>query len=570
MAAIIGITSNFGEKGSQLARAYYDAVLREGGVPLIIPPYQNREALLATLGLVDGLLLSGGGDIEPSLLGEEPGRNLSGICIDRDILELDLIREAYGRQVPMMGICRGMQMIAIALGGTLIQDLPSEYTPAEGCTALLPHSQEAARDVATHDVTIEAGSLLADIMKPMGPVGVNSFHHQAVKEAGAKLRVSARSTDGVIEAVESAEMKSIVGVQWHPECLAQREEAEEQRALFRWFVGEAENFREAKAFHSRHLSLDSHCDTPMVGIEEFARRSDKALVDVVKMEEGRLDATIMVAYLPQEALTDEGRNDAREKADAVLDGIETMVKANSSRVALASTPDELYAVKESGRRAIMRGIENGYAIGRDISLLRHFKERGIVYMTLCHNGDNDICDSARLKNAEEHLWGGVSSFGREVIREMNRLGIMVDMSHAHERSFYDALDVSERPVVCSHSSARALCDHPRNLTDEQMRALAARDGVAQVTFYDGFLKAGGGATVEDALAHLDHMVRVMGIEHVGIGSDFDGDGGVPGLANASDMINFTRRLLRRRYSESDLRLLWGENFLRVMRRVQNV
>jgi microsomal dipeptidase-like Zn-dependent dipeptidase len=152
---------------------------------------------------------------------------------------------------------------------------------------------------------------------------------------------------------------------------------------------------------------------------------------------------------------------------------------------------------------------------------------------------------------------------------MNRLGIIVDMRNAHERSFYDALELSERPIVCSHSSARALCDHPRNLTDEQMRALAAKDGVAQVTFYDGFLKVGGGATVEDALAHLDHMVRVMGIEHVGIGSDFDGDGGVPGLANASDMINFTRRLLRRRYSESDLRLLWGENFLRVMRRVQN-
>ena len=566
--SVIGITSNYGEKGSQLAKAYYDAVLSAGGVPLIIPPYQQHEALMQTLEVVDGLLLSGGGDIEPSLLGEEPGENLSGICLDRDILEMNLIREAYRRQMPMLGICRGEQMIAIALGGTLYQDLPSQYC-ATSNTTLLPHSQNEARDVATHTVKTTEGSLLESIIGKHERLGVNSFHHQAVRDCGPHLRVVGRSNDGVVEALESCECRDIIGVQWHPECMVDTEEGEAHRALFRWLTARAAEYNKAKVFHTKHLSLDSHCDTPMVGITEFSHRSEKALVDVVKMAEGRLDASIMVAYLPQGPLTDEGRAQACTQADNILDSIRLMVHDNADKVALARTPNELYDIKQSGRKAIMTGIENGYAIGHDLSLLTHFREKGIVYMTLCHNGDNDICDSARLKNAEHHLHGGVSPFGQEVIGEMNRLGIIVDMSHAHERSFYDALDMSQMPIVCSHSSARALCNHPRNLTDEQMRALARHDGVAQVTFYDGFLREGGGATIEDAVAHLNHMVNVMGIEHVGIGSDFDGDGGVPGLASASDMLHFTCRLLRERYSESDLRLLWGENFLRVMRSVQN-
>ena len=163
---------------------------------------------------------------------------------------------------------------------------------------------------------------------------------------------------------------------------------------------------------------------------------------------------------------------------------------------------------------------------------------------------------------------GLSAFGAQVVSEMNRLGLLVDLSHASERTFFDVLEASRQPVVCSHSSARALCDHPRNLTDEQLRALAAKDGVAQVTFYHGFLRTDGQATVLDAVDHLCHMADVAGIEHVGIGTDFDGDGGVPGLASASELINFTRHLLRRRFSEDDLRLIWGGNFLRTMSLVQ--
>jgi microsomal dipeptidase-like Zn-dependent dipeptidase len=291
----------------------------------------------------------------------------------------------------------------------------------------------------------------------------------------------------------------------------------------------------------------------------FDHRDPRILTDLQKMTEGRLDATIMVAYLPQPT------EQPTAFADNIFDQIEKIVSKNNRYLSLARTPDELWENKRAGRKSIMIGIENGIALDGKIENLQHFAERGIVYMTLCHNGDNDICDSASRSN-QTH--GGVSAFGEQVIREMNRLGILVDMSHAGEKSFYDALDISAKPIVCSHSSARALCDHPRNLTDDQMRALAAKGGVAQTTIYNGFLRKDGEATIRDVIEHLEHAIDVMGIDHVGLGTDFDGDGGVPGLANASELINFTRQLLARRYSEEEIQKIWGGNFLRVMAEAQ--
>jgi len=337
--------------------------------------------------------------------------------------------------------------------------------------------------------------------------------------------------------------------------------------IFRWLTDEARTFAQAKHIHDTSIILDSHCDTPMFFTDDrkenialFGTRSDRVLVNLPKMTEGRLDASIMVAYLPQGERTPEAYKAVAAKTDRLLTQIEEIVEANSNRVGLAETGQDILRLKAQGKKAILRGIENGYAIGKDLSLLRHFKQRGIVYMTLCHNGDNDICDSAR--GSAEH--GGLSPFGREVVQEMNRLGILVDMSHAAETSFYDALELSQAPIVCSHSSARALCDHPRNLTDNQMRALAKAGGVAQTTVYHGFLRKDGQATVVDAVEHLCHAARIMGVEHVGLGTDFDGDGGVPGLADASEIINFTRHLLHRHFSEQDISLIMGGNFLRVM------
>ena len=553
---VIGVTANFSDGNCLLADGYCTSVLRAGGTPLIIPPYEERDALLSTLEHIDGLLLTGGGDINPLFLGEEPLEQLHSINHRRDRQELLLARLAADRQIPMLGICRGIQVMNAAFGGKLYQDI---HTQA-GVTCL-KHDQQLDRSYASHTVRIDKGTTLARLFPDSETLPVNSFHHQAVCEPAPGFRVCARAADGIIEAIESVEYKSMLGVQWHPECMVLAGD-ESMLPLFRWLTGEAASFARAKELHTRIVTLDSHCDTPMFFHEgvRFHTRDPHVLVDLHKMNEGRLDATIMVAYLKQGERDPESLLAATAKADRILNQIEEMVHANASYVDIARTPADIVRLKREGKKAIMLGIENGYAIGSDPANVERFRRRGVVYMTLCHNGDNDLCDSARGNG--EH--GGLSPLGREVVREMNRTGMLVDLSHASEKSFYDALECSARPIVCSHSSCRALCDHPRNLTDEQLRALAHSGGVAQVCLYGGFLRADGKAGLPDVIEHLNHMVSVMGIDHVGIGTDFDGDGGVPGCASASEVINLTRRLLAERYSEEDIRKIWGGNFLRVM------
>ncbi len=549
---VIGITGNFEDGQLRLGRGYYDSIVAAGGVPLVIPPVADTNVIINSLSRIDGLLLSGGGDVNPLWTGEEPSPLLRGINRERDLPELLITRLAFNRQIPILGICRGIQVLATALGGKVAQDL-SEVKSEKPEVKSVKHSQDADRSEPTHSVTIGRGTILSQIYDAP-KLHVNSFHHQAVSDGGPRLRVSAVAADGIVEAVESSEYKSILGVQWHPECLA------EGAPLFQWLVSRAAAWHQAQQVHNRVLTLDTHCDTPMffpqgVRIEQ---RDTRILVDLHKMDEGRQDATIMVAYLPQPT------ENPTEYADHIFDQIEEMVRTNAHAVALARTPADLWRNKHQGLKSIMLGIENGIALDGSIERLRHFADRGIVYMTLCHNGDNDICDSA--KGNATH--GGVSAFGRQVIAEMNRLGILVDLSHAAESSFYDALDISRVPIVCSHSSSRALCDHPRNLTDDQMRALAAKGGVAQTTIYNGFLRRHGEATILDVLDHLEHAIEVMGIDHVGLGTDFDGDGGVRGLANSSELIHFTLQLLARRYSEADIQKIWGGNFLRVMTQAQ--
>ena len=577
---VIGVTGNYGETTCKLGVGYYKQIVRAGGTPLIIPPVADEETILATLDRIDALLLSGGADINPLYCGEEPVSSLGGINAERDLPELLITRLAANRQMPILGICRGIQTLSVALGGKVQQHID---TP-------IKHSQDAERSEPTHSVIIEKDSTLYNIYggskfftlhsscvpsvasdqrsSALFTFYVNSFHHQAVSDPGAHFRVAARAKDGIIEAIESSEGKPILGVQWHPECMG-----EDQLPLFEWLIGQARNYRQAQRLHDRILSLDTHCDTPMFFPQDvdFGRRDEKILVDLPKMTEGRLDATIMVCYLPQPKQGETFQQNVsfdvtgpKAYADLIFDKIGQIVEKNSDAVALARTPDELWQNKRAGKKSIMLGIENGLALEGDLQNIRHFHERGIVYITLCHNGDNDICDSAR--GSQTH--NGVSAFGEKVIREMNRLGIMVDLSHAHEKSFYDALDISETPIVCSHSSARALCDHPRNLTDDQMRALARKGGVCQITLYHGFLLKEGEATILDAMRHLDHAIQVMGIDHVGLGTDFDGDGGIRGLADASELTLFTRQLLARRYSEQDIQKIWGGNFLRVMQSVQ--
>lgn len=574
---VIGLTGNFADGDARLCEQYYMSVVRAGGTPVIIPPVADKDVIINTLDKIDGLVLTGGGDINPLWAGEEPSPRLYGINHMRDKAELLTVRLAYNRQIPMLGICRGIQTLVTALDGEVDQDIAESFAAAHGAGraaaaaghSLIKHSQDADRSEPTHTVRISRESVLYSLYKTE-TLAVNSIHHQAVRASGRRFSVSAKAPDGVIEAIESSEFKPFIGVQWHPEWLG-----ESGQVLFRWLVDRAREFYTAKDLHRRMLTLDTHCDTPMFfpqGIH-FDQRDPRILVDMHKMAEGHQDAVIMAAYLPQPKLGETFSSKVAFKvdgplqyADLIFDKIEEIVNANNRYLSIARTPSDLYEDKRKGRRSIMLGIENGLALNHDISNVRYFARRGVVYITLCHNGDNDICDSARGCNTH----GGVSRFGEQVIKEMNRCGIMVDLSHAGEKSFYDALSISSKPIVCSHSNCKALCDVPRNLTDDQLRALAKHGGVAHITLYHGFLRNDSQeATVMDAIAHLEHAISVMGIEHVGLGTDFDGDGGIRGLADSSELINFTLHLLRRRYSERDIARIWGGNWLRVMAQVQS-
>lgn len=561
---LIGVTANFSEGQLQLAPGYFRSVEAAGGIPVIIAPKRMPNANMSLLlDRIDGLLLSGGADINPILVGEDPVPALHGINTERDLFELTLTRLAYNRQIPMLGICRGIQVLAAALGGTIMQDIATSLPH----TQLIKHSQDADRATATHFVEAVEGSRIAELLGKR--FAVNSFHHQAVGQCGPRFRITAQSADGVIEAIESTEMKSIIGMQWHPECfIAEGDTC--MMPLFQQFVNDASEFAQARRVHNSVLTLDSHCDTPMFFDQDvnLEHRDPKLLVDFPKMCEGHLDVSTMVAYLPQGDCTPEASEAATAQAFKTLAEIEQRV-AHAPGVVLAQHPAQLYRNKLEGKLSVMRGIENGYAIGKDLQNVEKFARMGVVYITLCHNGDNDICDSAR-RSSQRH--GGLSAFGRDVVREMNRCGLMVDLSHAAETSFYDALQCSTTPIVCSHASSRAMCNHPRNLTDDQLRALAQAGGVAQVTLYHGFLRLeeeGIPATITDGVRHLMHMIDVAGIDHVGIGTDFDGDGGVPGCACASELINFTRLLLAEGLTIHDLQKIWGGNWLRVMQQCQD-
>ena len=552
-APVIGISGNFREGDCTLAQAYYMSVVEAGGTPVVIPSYDDDKALVSLLDTLDGIVLSGGADIDPDYLGEEP---LDCISINprRDRQELTLVRLAVERQIPVLGICRGIQVLTAALGGKLYQDIKIQHDRPS-----IEHSQTIARGLPSHEVKLEKDSLLYGFFGKE-TLAVNSFHHQAVKEVPAGFRVTASAPDGIIEGMESTTFRPIMGVQWHPECFL-LENDRTMLPIFEWLVEQSSLYSRAKKLHGKTLILDSHCDSPMLFDEgsHFYSKNPEMLVDLHKMTAGRQDASFMVAYLKQEGRDEESLKAAVAKAGRLLSLIDERIAECKGYAAIATTPDELWQNKFKGIKSVVKGVENGYAIGLDIDNIDRLRSRGVAYMTLCHNGDNDICDSH--KGNHEH--NGLSEFGKRVVERMNKVGMMVDLSHASEKSFWDALECSSKPIICSHSSSRALCDHTRNLTDEQMRALARSGGVAQVCMYSGFLKKEEDATVIDAVRHIMHMIDVMGVDHVGIGSDFDGGGGIPGLEDASWFVSLTGRLMAEGLTDEQLSLLWGRNFLSV-------
>lgn len=371
--------------------------------------------------------------------------------------------------------------------------------------------------------------------------------------------------------------------------------------------------------HNKVLTLDSHTDTPFFltdeGFDFSGSNGNQGFhncVDLRKMKEGGLDVVFMAVFVGQGPRNDSMNAVVKQRALTELDTIKNAVARYPDLARLGLTPEDAYQNQEKGLRTIYIGMENGYVLGNDVTLVSDYYSLGARYITLCHTKNNDICDSSTDDKGPEH--NGLSDFGQEVVKEMNRVGMIVDVSHLSEKSFNDVLEISKAPVIASHSDCRALCDHPRNLTDDMLKRLAENGGVIQICFFSAYIKkldpnpqrdsamavwhqkypdwgalkpdeqkiAGKEwddiearfpapkATVADMADHIDHAVQIAGIDHVGIGTDFDGGGGLADCMDDTQMMNVTAELVKRGYSEDDIRKIWGGNFMRVFRDVNKV
>ena len=549
----IGVSSGWWEEAHRLVPAYVQCIIDAGATPVVFPVIDNEQILNNLLDMVDGLLLTGGGDIDPKYWGEELMPQSGKPCAMRDEFDLALVRLARQRCMPVLGICRGMQAMNIEFGGDIYQDI---YTQIE--SELLAHSQgDQPRSEVAHEVELAPGSLIAKVMGKQ-VVGVNTFHHQSLRKIAPSCRAVGFAPDSIVEAIEVPGYK-MIGVQWHPENLYK--EHPEQKALFDWLMAEAEIYGHARRLHRESPVVDTHTDTPMVWTDTtdlgVRQNPEDVKVDFVKMQDGDVALTFMVAYLPQVALDDvDYKQKAKEAHDVAVD---TFVRL---REQVDKYPEKvqfntLLAEFKPQSVNVCFGLENGFALAGDIRNVEKFYDMGVRYITLCHNGDNDLCDSARGNNTH----GGLSDFGREVIREMNRLGMMVDVSHAADSTIEQAIEYSTQPIIATHTSAKALCDHPRNMSDELIVKLANSGGRIHVCLYNYFLAKDGRADINTICNHIDHIVRLVGSEHVGVGSDFDGGGGVVGCNDSSELINITMELIRRGYSDEDIKNIMGKGFV---------
>ena len=552
----IGISSGWWEEAHRLVPAYVQCIIDAGATPVVFPVTDNEQILNNLLDMVDGLLLTGGGDIDPKYWGEELMPQSGKPCALRDEFDLALVRLARQRCMPVLGICRGMQAMNIEFGGDIYQDI---YTQIENSEALLAHSQgDQPRSEVAHEVELAPGSLIAKVMGKQ-VVEVNTFHHQSLRKIAPSCRAVGFAPDSIVEAIEVPGYK-MIGVQWHPENLYK--EHPEQKALFDWLMTEADVYGRARKLHRTSPVVDTHTDTPMVWTETtdlgVRQNPDDVKVDFVKMKDGDVACTFMVAYLPQESLEDaDYKQKAQEAHDVAVETFERLREQVDRYPELVRFSSQLSTINYQFS-SVCFGLENGFALAGDICNVQKFYDMGVRYITLCHNGDNDLCDSARGKGTH----GGLSDFGREVIREMNRLGMMVDVSHAADSTIEQAIEFSSQPIIATHTSAKALCDHPRNMSDELIVKLAKSGGRIHVCLYNYFLAKDGRADINTICNHIDHMVKLVGSEHVGIGSDFDGGGGVLGCNDSSELINITMELIRRGYADDDIKNIMGAGFVK--------
>ena len=371
---------------------------------------------------------------------------------------------------------------------------------------------------------------------------------------------------------------------------------------------------------AEYLTLDSHIDIPfdyMINPDHDPGNETEMQVDLQKMLEGNLDGGFFIVYVGQSELNKNGYQEAKKKAILKFNAINKMVEKYPNKIVLVKSPEEVYEAKRDKKLFAAIGIENGYVIGEDIELLKYYYDLGARYMTLSHIGHNQISDSSlpkkSLKNDIE-MHGGLSNFGKITIKKMNELGMMIDISHVSDKSALQAIELSYHPVIASHSGARSVADHPRNIPDNIIREIAKKGGVIQVVAFSSYVKVNKKRTesiinlrdsiltmtgdnnfipekhmklieykngmdkinkkfplpgIDSFIDHIDHIVDLVGIDYVGISSDFGGGGGIEGWSNASQTFNITNSLLLRGYSKDEVNKIWSENFLRVWKNVSN-
>lgn len=368
--------------------------------------------------------------------------------------------------------------------------------------------------------------------------------------------------------------------------------------------------------HHKALTVDTHVDTPMALLNEsydVGKRNEAphSRVDFVRMKEGGLDAIFFAAFTGQRERTAKNTQEAYQRAHEMIDSTWAVCDKYHNLAEVATASEDAHRLKTLGKQAIYIGMENGFPLGTDLNRVKEFYKRGVRYITLCHSKNNEICDSSTDATGAEH--NGLSRFGEEVVTEMNLLGIMVDVSHISDKAFYDVINLSKAPVIASHSSVRAIARHPRNMTDEMIKALAKNGGVIQICLLDDYVKDPDTTTVRyqkmqelrkiynaefesmnddekaafrkkwretqekypknlptvaDLVDHIDHVKNLVGIDYVGIGSDFDGGGGLADCQDVSQFPNITREMVKRGYSEEEILKVWGGNFFRVFREVE--
>ncbi|WP_228713695.1 dipeptidase [Arundinibacter roseus] len=374
--------------------------------------------------------------------------------------------------------------------------------------------------------------------------------------------------------------------------------------------------QKAAKIHAEAFTVDTHADVPINMMkegfdvaQEHDYETDGSQIDFPRMKKGGMDAMFFAVYLGQGMRSAEATAEAKQRALAIFDKIHQAVRDNPDIAGIATTAKDGYELQKQGKRAVYFGMENGWPVGNDLANLKQYYDLGLRYITLSHSANNDICDSSTDPDGPEY--NGLSAFGEEVVQEMNRLGIMVDISHVSDSTFYDVMRLTKAPAIASHSSCRALCDHPRNMTDDMIRALAKNGGVIQINFVPSFVKkpseqqelsmkairlkmrqvdlseadklalreemkamrekyAKDVPTVAEAVNHIEHVIKLVGVDHVGIGMDMDGGGLVQGCRDVSEIGSITEELVRRGYSAKDIRKIWGENVMRVLTEVEKI